>query len=212
MNKILKNKLLCNWYYITFVLGFILLSESCSKLEGEYYLTAAEKAQIPFQGYETITYTDDKSNSIKLKAGDRIDELIESPLCINCRDYAIVEYEHIKFMNDSITLSLSMSTTRYIGHPNDFGHGLSIDSIYFSNGFASPLSIEKLRPEETHFDSLLVNNKMYYNIFSDTLTHLGIIELEPYPIRMYYSMEFGVIKFDFSDGTVWELEKIEWNE
>jgi len=36
--------------------------------------------------------------------------------------------------------------------------------------------------------------------------------LMKYPIKIYYSTEFGILKVDFSDGSFWELESIEWAE
>ncbi|PLW93834.1 MAG: hypothetical protein C0591_13835, partial [Marinilabiliales bacterium] len=64
--------------------------------------------------------------------------------------------------------------------------------------------------KELYYDSIDINNKMYYDIFSDTLKHEGIIPIDPNPVRCYYSTEYGVIKIDFSDSTSWELEHIEW--
>ena len=190
----------------------LLLTTSCRKISAEFYLSAEEQAQIPFKGYETIIFLTDDKDSIVLQGGERINTRYETRSCTQCYDYIITERESIVFNSNNVRLQLAMATTKYTATSNSFSHGISIDSVGFSHGIASPLSIENLRPEEKYYDSLLVNNKMYFNIFSDTLTHIGMIEIDPYPVRMYYSTVFGVVKVDFSDGSTWKLEKIEWTE
>ena len=194
------------------ILLTLLIITSCGKVVDEFYLSAEEQAQIPFQGYEIITFITDNKDTIVIQAGERINTRYESRTCTQCYDYVVTESEYIQFQNGNIKLHLNMSSTRYPHTKNSFHHTISIDSISFSHGFASPLSIENLRSEEIHYDSLLVNNKVYFNIFSDTLTHIGMIDLNPYPVRMYYSLNHGVIKYDFSDGTSWELEEIKWTD
>lgn len=66
--------------------------------------------------------------------------------------------------------------------------------------FEIPLS-ENI-PEYT--DSLLVNNKWLYNVFVEE-----IAKKDNDTYRQYYSTELGVIKVDFSDNSLLELDKIE---
>jgi hypothetical protein len=85
-----------------------------------------------------------------------------------------------------------------------------MDGEGFGCGLISPLSKKTLGDTEVFYDSINTSIKTYYNIFSDTLTHTGMIEIDPYPVRCYYSTGYGVVKIDFSDSTSWELEHIEW--
>ena len=165
------------------------------------------KAQIPFKGYETITFVDDSNNVYSFQAGEKFNEVYEYEECNSCKDYSIFEREWIIFNDETykLLIKISSGTDLYI-----FSISYSINNVGFRCIFDPPLSQDNLSDNETFYDSLIVNNKTYYHVFSDTLTHTGIIEIDPYPIRCYYSTEYGVLKIDFSDSTSWELERIEW--
>ena len=100
-----------------------------------------------------------------------------------------------------------------------FDHGFTFDmqhvsrryptfQIYFScNGkgmianFDMPISKENTQT----VDSIYLMNQWLYGIY--------VYEKEKVDDRaykLYYSTAFGVIKVDFSGGSFWELEKIEW--
>ena len=187
----------------------ILVIHSCGKkLLGEYYLNEESKNDIPFKGYEAITFIDDNDNLFIFRGGVRNNRITENDECINCSDYYIFEREWINFSdgNDNdFTLQVSSGIEE-----NDFLFGINISGNGFICNLVSPLSKETLNHNDMFYDSLVVSNKTYYNIFSDTLTHTGNIDIDPYPVRCYYSTEFGIVKIDFSDGPAWELEKIEW--
>jgi len=195
-------------YFYLFVI-ILIACASCKKPVGEYYLTAEEKAQIPFKGYETFTFINDNNNTYSVTGEGRINQTYESPECINCRDYSIFERDWVYFNNDSYRISLVQNSGRTKHY---FTIGFVTYGVDFEGSFISPLSRESLKENEVFIDSLFLNNRMYHNIYSDTLTHIGMIEFDPYPVRIYYSTEFGVVKFDFSDGSSWELESINWGE
>ena len=180
---------------------------SCKgKLMGEFYLSSEMKAQIPFKGGETIYFTDSNGKPYSLKAGEKCNEIFEYPMCNSCKDYSIYEREWIIFSDETYKLLIKTSSGTDL---YSFSIGYSINSIGFDCSFHSPLSHDNLRINELYHDSLVVSNKTYYNIFSDTLTHTGNIDIDPYPVRCYYSTEFGVVKIGFSDGSAWKLESIE---
>jgi hypothetical protein len=193
-------------HYIVFI-SLIISVFSCGKLIDEFYRTSEEKAQIPFNGFETITFIDTDSNYIIIQAEDRFDEVYESPECINCRDYSIFERTRINLSNNLYGLNLSIGSG---SRKNYFSLSFGMDGEGFGCGLISPLSKKTLRDTEVFYDSINTSIKTYYNIFSDTLTHTGMIEIDPYPVRCYYSTGYGVVKIDFSDSTSWELEHIEW--
>ncbi|RLD46560.1 MAG: hypothetical protein DRI88_07370 [Bacteroidetes bacterium] len=192
--------------FIAFII--ILTMYSCKgKLIGEFYLSSEMKAQIPFKGFEKIYFNTDNRTVFLLSGDDRFYQIYESSECINCRDYSLFEKEWIYFKDNLHELRLVLDTGR---DNNYFSIGFDVNETSFGCSFISPLSQETLRDDELYHDSLVVNNKTYHNVFSDTLTHIGSIGIDPYPIRCYYSTGFGVVKIDFSDSTSWELENIEW--
>lgn len=165
------------------------------------------KAQIPFRGQEMITFIDSNGYNHTLQSEDRFNEIFEYPECNSWKDYSIFEREWIIFSDGLYKLLLKISSGKdlYI-----FSISYSLNDIGFRCTFKPPLSKDNLRDNEIYYDSLILNNKTYYKIFSDTLTHTGMIEIDPYPVRCYYSTGYGVVKIDFSDSTSWELDYIEW--
>ncbi len=192
-------------YSLLTVLIMIILT-SCGKLIDEFYLSEEMKAQIPFKGFETITFIDDSCNIYVLSGGERFNQVIKQNECINCYDYYYIENESIEFNNEFYEIGLFSEASG----SSRFSIRFKIDNLTFRCSFNSPLSQDNLRENEIFYDSLIVNNKTYYHIFSDTLSHTGIIEIDPYSVRCYYSTEYGVIKIAFSDSTSWQLESIEW--
>ncbi|MCB2201181.1 hypothetical protein KQH26_00280 [bacterium] len=190
---------------ISLIFLMILFFAACGKLIDEFYLTTEEKAQIPFKGFETITFIDDSNNLFVLSGDDRFNQIMQQDECINCRDYYIFERESISFRNNNYELRLVVGSGVNANH---FSIGYDIDELSFHSNLISPLSKETLSNNEVYYDSLIVNNKSYNNVFSDSLTHQGSINIDPYPIRYYYSKEYGIIKIDFEDGSVWKLMEI----
>lgn len=200
-----------NFIYTLLTVLLILLIYSCGKkLLGEYYLSEDSKNDIPFIGYEALTFIDDKNNLFIFIGGVRNNRITENDECINCSDYYIFEREWINFSDgksNDFTLQISSGIEE-----NDFHVGINISGNGFICNFVSPLSKETLKHNDVFYDSLIVNNKTYHKVFSDTLTHIGQIGLSSFPVRCYYSKEFGIIKIDFSDSSSWELDHIDWNE
>lgn len=185
----------------------LLFFTSCSKLTNEYYLTPEMKAQIPFQGFETISFINDSANIINLIAENRQNKIDETFECINCKDYYTSEIESIVLKNNLYSISLTMGASKNSAFYIDFKYG----EEGFSCAYTSlPLAKLTLQNGQMFYDSIVVNNKTYSDVFADTITHTGKIQSDPYPTYCYYSTEYGVIKIDFSNETSWELEKIEW--
>lgn len=185
----------------------LFLFASCSKLTNEYYLTPEMKAQIPFKGSETISFINDSANIIDLIAENRQNNIDKTYECVNCKDYYTSEIESVILKNDLYSVSLTMGASK--------NSAFYIDFKYLEDGFSCaytslPLEKSTLQNGQMFYDSIIVNKQTYFNIFGDTLTHTGKIQIDPYPTYCYYSTEYGVIKIGFSNGTFWELDKIEW--
>lgn len=191
-----------------FILLLILVITSCNKVIDEYYLSQEMKSQIPFEGYEQITFINNNGGLEIINAGERINDIYESQEgnIHNVYKY-IQEKEWITFENDNSELVLKNSSSKA-------GDYLTLtfttNGQSFSGSLYSPLNAESLRFDEQYHDSLIVNDAVYYKVFSDSLMYTIPSPELPHPNRIYYTTKYGVIKIDYTDGTTWELEEIKW--
>lgn len=196
---------------IVILLLILITTASCKKPVEEYYLTAEEKAMIPLKGYETVTYNSDSNSIEKLVADDRVDEIRKYYTDHTERNYILFERSYINFSNEKYTLRLFMSSYPFPPKSIAFSFGYNDRKNYFSSFF------EIIDKEDTteFLDSLLINGSWIPDVYYDTMKY---VHLEPspdsllvFPVKSFYSKQYGVVKVDFSDGSSWELEKIEWN-
>jgi len=187
---------------------FLVITVSCEKLIDEFYLTDEIRQQIPFNGKEEISFINNNGDETILIAGDRVDEIHKEFDCINCKDYYYIETEKIQIKNELYEIGLELIAADQCSLSIRF----ALEDINFGCVFANlPLSENSLKHDETYYDSLIINNKAYYEIYGDTLLHHeGNIPINPYPTLIFYSTNFGVVKIDFSDGSYWELDKVDW--
>ena len=120
-------------------------------------------------------------------------------LGINTKDYYLVE-------TDKASIDLENSI-EYVTFYLEMGGQLTSSRNYIIElyngasgaGFSFDLPLSK---ESTPYvDSLYVLNRWIMDVFINEATSAN---------KLYYSTEFGIVKIDFSDGSYWELEKIEW--
>jgi hypothetical protein len=196
------------------IVAVLFIAPGCKKdcrLMYEKLLTEQQKKQIPFEGRERISFKND-TNIFELNGTGRFDTIKKLHNSGYSCDYYTQEYDFLTFEGENINLNLLM-TGRDI-------FNISLDD--FSQDFHMLASLRtdqstgELLDYEELIDSLIVNNSLYLNIYKDTVD-------VSYPINgddsdsiilatyIYYSTDFGVVKIDFSDGSSWELEKIEWN-
>ncbi len=87
---------------------------------------------------------------------------------------------------------------------------LDINSAYqkYSMEFNLPIDSNAFTQNHFIYDSLFVNDRWYNNILTGPVLkndgpgqeYTGAI-----PLQYYYSSEYGIIKFDMSDGIPWEI-------
>ena len=85
--------------------------------------------------------------------------------------------------------------------------------VSFQAFYKLPLSRENLFDKNIFSDSLLINNKWYYDVFIDSMYNFAQCsapDIHIYATWCYYSPSDGMIKLDFSDGSSWELKEIAW--
>ena len=78
--------------------------------------------------------------------------------------------------------------------------------------FLIPVDSNEFNSQIFIYDSLQVTNKWYKKVLTEPVykSHQpGLEYSDAIPERYYYSTEYGIIKFDMSDGTVWDMLSLE---
>lgn len=170
-------------------------------------LTANQKGQNPFLGHETLFYNASDS-IIEFTGTGRKNIVHEYDISQSSCDWGLEEIDELKFKNSFYGISLKM-TGRH-----DFQLFLFdlINDISQQSSFFIESNQENNSGYDQLIDTLILDGTLYHNIyknhfyspisdFPDSLNHAE---------NVYYSTEYGIVKIDFSDGSVWELKEIVW--
>lgn len=173
---------------------------SCRKtgIANKYFLTDEMKSQNPFSGGEKLYYVSDSAEQFILSGGERSNEILKVPLGNDLSYYNLYEFYKIQFTSG---VDFGFYFDMHINRDPIFFIDFHCENKGKSFTFILPLS-EDITP---NIDSLQIQGQWYYNVF--------VAEEEKAVNRaykLYYSTKYGVVKIDFSDGSYWELEKIEW--
>ena len=179
------------------------------KIVEEQLLTDIQKDQNPFRGYEKIIYYAGDSTIVFTGTG-RNNWTEEYDVDENYCEYGLIEFDKLKYNGNSFSISLNMQESKYY----DLTIGDTVTDYYF----CTRLIIDKTDGSISNYDELIeklyVNNIPYFNIYKDTLDGNYLTIDMPDSIKhatyLYYSTKYGIVKFDFSDGSTWELKEIVW--
>jgi len=151
-------------HYIVFI-TLITAVFSCGKLIDEFYLTAEEKAMIPFKGNETITFISDSGSIEKLMADNRVDEIRKYYTDHTERDYILSERSYINFSNEKYSLGLFMSSYPFPPKSVAFSFGYADRKNYFHSFF------ELMGQDSANkfLDSLFVIGSWIPDVYYDTM-------------------------------------------
>ena len=195
--------------FVLFItLGILCLCFSYEKdhLTGKFLLTEEMKAQNPYQGGETLFFHKNNEDTIVVFAKDRVNKVHEVLEGINTKNYFLLEEENIFLDIDTILHDTSYFHLKMM--PDRKGKTeFTIDFIQGTVGRGFYYNLPLSTAATPYIDSLFVMNRWVRDVF--TQEH-EILDSRAY--KLYYSTEFGILKIDFSDGSYWELEKIEWAE
>ena len=191
-------------------ISFLLPAPGCRKDCKSYdiLLTEQQKKQIPFEGREKIIFKHD-TNELVLNGTGRHDTIEKNLVSGYSCDYYNKESVSLTFEGENISLNLYMyARDKFHIKVVDFSQGLSMHA-----SMLTAQSTGELSEYEELIDSLTVNNSLYLNVYKDTVGvtySFNTRDSMIYATYIYYSTDFGVVKIDFSDGSAWELENIEW--
>ena len=203
-------------YIIFLIITIALVSCRDDYLIKEELISEDELLYIPFEDGEIVSYINTNTNDVlRFRAESIICKVYKQYDGVNTDRYFEYEICRQKLFSENVLLSLSIDASNRIYSEK------SIYGIYWyknNNDLSSYCRDETFIPMDTSYfqsrliqiDSLNVNNKLYYNVFKGKLQNISIDSLlEPFPINYFYCLPYGIIRFDLSDSTSLELEKIE---
>lgn len=198
-------------------LAFILFLSSCCKSELIQTIRFSEEdlGVNPYSGNEELRFIDNNNNVIVYKNGYRTINQGEINECDGgCCDYYLVEisdntlFESV-YKKSNIQVIISNVFDKHTGIREmpiiHFAwHYYEIEPYVTGTSFGG-LPVDSMQEKAIEYgiyrDSIMVRNKIYYEIYE-------FPGESPYPDRLhgdilYYSIKEGVIGLKFSDGNLW---------
>lgn len=205
------------WILVLFFL--VVLKTGCDKtnLLDEYYLGDLIYTN-PYQGTEILVFSSSDGMDLSFHGNGRFRELNKNYLSVNSNEYYITEVDYCSFIDSINNYSIFISMKTYRHDPPDLWIGFSNNYLDKSNDynanswFILPLSVNNLQSGQEYYDSIAIDNKYYYNVFSDSCELYfpsgENSDSSQFLSKLFYNIDVGLIKFNFSDGIVWELKEI----
>ncbi len=207
-------------------LGLILLIfliVSCNKreMEGNYILTPAEKAYIPYKGGEKVVYRNaDNGEEMVFNASELIDETYEVISNTNSNNYYQYEIAYIVLNGAEVDLNYSINADykRTLNKAQFAIEWFDMDVFYTTRIFGKnlvPFDSTDASYNLVYHETLDVYMEPYQDVYQGPFNFeyypSGDTTPVPtgalYPIEYYYTQTYGVIKFMLSDSTTWELDR-----
>jgi len=190
------------------VVGLSIFFSGCKKGEclGEYLLSSEDLKTVPFSGNESLLFVKE-NDTVKLECWSKGYEIIRVYPSDYDKDYYLIEVSSTRFTGKDLDLDLwiraklhndySVLSISFID-PNDEYYGCS-------KGWPLPLFKETYPNGQWIEDSLTIQGFTYHNIFCDSINCPGNEHF-----IIYYTKEYGVVKYEYQDGSAWELLEIDW--
>jgi hypothetical protein len=169
-------------------------SKDCEKLKVTKYLYQEDKDLIPYKGNEVLTF-------LHVNTGDTITFIGES----NWKTYYNTTYSGIDCSVEE----------KWEGRGIAFVDHLTNKIIYINNRKTQNWTTLEIDFENNYFliglvslggnyeyDSLLIQNKIYYNISKFSNENLSPTPTDYYA---YFNKSNGLIKLELENGDIWEL-------
>jgi hypothetical protein len=192
---------------LLFISSFIFLDIACNQCELtlELRLTDQQKNQNPFKGFEKIIYKTVDS-TIELSGTGRKNWIEEFSISKFSCDWGERELDEMKFVSHSYEIRYKMS-----GRELDWFFNDSINDIYLQSWFYVENDPSENSGYDEFIDSLNVDGVLFSSIYKDHLfSPFDFPDSLNHAVNLYYSIEYGIVRFDFSDGSTWELKEIIW--
>ncbi|MCB2207181.1 MAG: hypothetical protein KQH67_02690 [Bacteroidetes bacterium] len=206
-------------YFLIFLAAILFYSCNPDYLENSYYLTEEEKEYIPFKGDEKVNFITSDSDQIVFSATPPVVEIIETPSGVNTKKYYEYETLEINLVSNHIIITYFLSANDKRYHYKPFFNVSWVNDIDGTPGVKGgdrvPFDTSDFHSRVVLLDSVSVLDKVYYEVFKGNLEAFmindSVYEPPVYPTSYYYKLHYGIIRFDFSDSTSWNLENIVQN-
>jgi hypothetical protein len=197
---------------IFIILAILILSNNCNKerILGEKLLSPEILSSLPFKGTETLVFIKD-IDTLRLKCEFLREEKVKEYPTNDSRDYYILERIHTLFRGNQFILSMEIIT-----EVRDKAPKLLISfvdttdwSIDCTEGWWLPLDTSSLTSNQWFVNEMVVQSHHYDNVYC-ALTECSGNPQKHQSVIYYYTKENGLIKFEYEDGSAWELLEVEW--
>lgn len=186
--------------------------ENCTE-----YLLGNFKNTNPYIGTESLIFYMSNGDSLMFLGQGRRSWMNKNTE-YDCR---IIEMDDCSFISNEANYGYIISLRPNTNHSdaeiriivNDYTYS---DRWHYNSRsyFNLPLSSENLNPGQEYFDSLLVLDHYFYDVYASntildrTPTRKEMMKDTVHPSMIYYNIEYGIVKVDFDDGSTWELKEI----
>lgn len=204
------------------ILVFFITSCNKNNLEATYEITPEEQQYIPYTEGEKVVYINSGNGAeLVLTAAPMINKFAESPSGVTTNRYFRYETSQLVLSGSGIDLEYNLSAIHKKYHDKTklvlyWQTGIEDFPALISGGFDVPIDSADRFYKLVYYDSLMVHQHLYQDVYRGTFSlnyppgdttpvPVGSV----FPINFYYSLPQGIIKFDLSDSTSWELDRIE---
>jgi len=206
---------------IFFITGTIFMLLSCGKnyLEATYMLTPEELQYLPYSDGQQMVYSNSVNGELlAFMAEPATSEMIKIPEGINTNKYYLFEKQRQVLTSQDISMGFNLEADKSYSRKANLGFfwNTGIDDFPKSIGgsFYVPIDSTDRYFKLMYYDSLQVRQHMYHNVYQGIFTLSSfpgdtstIPEGIAYPIKYYYCLPYGMIRFDMSDSSSWELDR-----
>lgn len=198
--------------YLIFILFIGLFFEiSCDNCEPatKKLLTEQQKKQNPFKGFEKLIFSTGDS-VIEFNGAGRKNRIIEYEFDAGVCERGFLEFDELTFTSNHYEIRFKM-----VGRNNFYiFFNDSIRDVFLESWFYVESHSDKNSEYAELIDTLNIGENQFFNIYKDILDRQYSMPDFPDSVNhatyLYYSTEYGIVKFDFSDGSTWELKEIVW--
>jgi len=196
------------------------LYSSCGKKELGVNLLGNLKNENPYKGDEKLIFLNQNDDSIVFYGEGRFSEVYEYTNS-TMNGYYLNETDHCYFRSADNQYKLDVRLSSHLATNDGIVILLAtynkneLDSCNaYTTEMLLPLLDYIIESSFFYIDTLETRKADYYNVFVDSsaLNQWNGCTQLTYAKRFFYSTQSGLIKIDFSDGSFWELESIEWAE
>lgn len=201
------------WPGFLIILLFVLFSGSCKDEPANIYELGSLKSSNPYTGKETLIFVNSANDTLTFKGYGRSSKFIEGGNGGGNGEYNLYEVDITNFYSSTLNhhflvqLQASGSNSNYLSLIYAFEKDSSSGQYAYSPAFWFPLPITSYSPAVSYLSYLNVSGKTYYHVYCSTCYNYNYPV--PYPCKLYYTVNEGIIKMDYTDGSKLELLRIE---